>query len=130
MFPNTIWVRTRDLAVNRTIILSRREWVHRGCPASGCSATDAGSATDRLLDAVMLQLRLGQGLDLDSVAASHSAVTADAIRRAVRQHEARGLVVFEKGPRGEKRCRMSDPEGFLLSNDVISDVFAALDVGS
>ena len=33
------------------------------------------------------------------------------------------------GPgRGEVvRARLSDPEGFLMSNDIISDVFAALD---
>jgi coproporphyrinogen III oxidase-like Fe-S oxidoreductase len=82
---------------------------------------------DRLLDAVMLQLRLEQGLDLDAVAASHGAVAADAIRQAVRQHEAHGLVTFATGPEGSQRCRLTDPEGFLMSNDVISDVFAALD---
>jgi coproporphyrinogen III oxidase-like Fe-S oxidoreductase len=82
---------------------------------------------DRLLDAVMLQLRLGQGLDLDSVAASHGAAAADAIRRAVRQHEASGLVKLATGPDGGTRCRLTDPEGFLMSNDIISDVFAALD---
>ena len=32
----------------------------------------------------------------------------------------------QKGLRG-KRVRLTDPEGFLVSNDVISDVFAALE---
>ena len=73
-----------------------------------------------------MQLRLGAGLDLDAVAASHGEAAAEAIRRAVRQHEAKGLVVFEQGSCGEARCRLADPEGFLLSNDIISDVFAAL----
>ena len=82
---------------------------------------------DRLLDAVMLQLRLGQGLDLASVAASHGVAAADAIRRAVRQHEASGLVTLTAGLYGSQHCRLTDPEGFLMSNDVISDVFAALD---
>ena len=82
---------------------------------------------DRLLDAVMLQLRLGQGLDLDAVAASHGAAAADAIRRAIRQHEASGLVTLATGLDGSQRCRLTDPEGFLMSNDIISDVFAALD---
>lgn len=82
---------------------------------------------DRLLDAVMLQLRLGRGLDLDAVAAGHGTAAADAIRRAVRQHEASGLVTLATGLDGSKRCRLTDPEGFLMSNDIISDVFAALD---
>ena len=36
-----------------------RGWVRAGCHEEACtSATDAGDAADRLLDTVMLQLRL------------------------------------------------------------------------
>lgn len=85
----------------------------------------------------MLQLRLGRGLDLDSVAASRGAAAAKVIQAAVRQHAAKGIVVLEEGGDGEGsggqglgRVRLSDPEGFLMSNDIISDVFAALDDGT
>ncbi len=101
--------------------------MHSGCPADGCvSAPAAESAAEALLDAVMLQLRLGEGLDLDAVAAGHGAAAAEAIRRAVAQHAKAGRAVLEWGVNGEARCRLADPEGFLTSNDIISDVFAAL----
>ena len=91
------------------------------------SATNAGDAADQLLDTVMLQLRLGAGLDLTAVAASHGAAAAAAVRAAAAGHAKRGLVELFSGPGGEARLRLADPQGFLLSNDIISDIFAALD---
>lgn len=67
-----------------------------------------------------------QGLDLDAVGRSHGAAAQEQIRQAVRQHEKKGLVIFQAGAEGDTQCRLADPEGFLLSNDIISDIFAAL----
>ncbi|GLI68906.1 hypothetical protein VaNZ11_013457 [Volvox africanus] len=39
----------------------------------------------------------------------------------------RGQVDYQQ-PGGGPRVRLSDPQGFLLSNDIISDVFAAFDI--
>lgn len=75
----------------------------------------------------MLQLRLGAGLDLDAVAASHGEAAAAAVRAAVAGHAKRGLVQFFTGGHSEARMRLSDPHGFLLSNDIISDIFAELE---
>ena len=67
----------------------------------------------------------------------HGDVIANVIRGAIAEHVERGLVevieeVEEVEGSGAKEVtevivRLTDPEGFLLSNDVISDIFLALD---
>ena len=95
---------------------------------------------DMLTDAVMLQLRKGDGLRLRERIVGrfeHGDVIANVIRGEIAEHVERGLVevieeVEEVEGSGAKEVtevivRLTDPEGFLLSNDVISDIFLALD---
>ena len=79
-------------------------------------------ADERLLDMVMLRLRLSDGLDFRVVAEHFGEERASSIRSALRRHVDRGLVE-ERG----SCVRLADPEGFLVSNGIISDAFAALD---
>ena len=79
-------------------------------------------ADERLLDMVMLRLRLSDGLDFRVVADCFGEEKVSSIRSALRPHIDKGLVE-ERG----SCIRLTDPEGFLMSNDIISDVFAALD---
>ena len=106
---------------------------------------------DQLLDTVMLSLRTADGLDLASVAQRHGPGAADRIQAALQPHLALGLVsvVQQRGVlsmatgqdsqtqgsckhRSDVRTppwpclRLADPGGLLVSNDIISDVFAAL----
>ena len=71
-----------------------------------------------LLDSIMLSLRLSSGLDLLSL----DAEIASKVVAAVKDHAKEGLVVLD-----DKSLRLKDPEGYLLSNTIISDIFAALD---
>ncbi len=96
---------------------------------------------DMLTDAVMLQLRKGGGLRLRERIVGRferGDVIASVIRQAVAEHIQRGLVeVIEEveevqDDSGRKQVaevvvRLTDPDGFLMSNDVISDIFLALD---
>ena len=95
----------------------------------------------------MLRLRLSDGLDLAQLAARFGAQPAAAAAAALAPQVGAGLAEVVSGgsdtlcpgPRasaagGEggsdglsgRAVRLTDPEGFLVSNDVISDVFAAL----
>jgi hypothetical protein len=94
----------------------------------------------------MLGLRTSDGLDLAALEAEHGAAAAAKVLGALRPHAAAGLVELrpaaaapgagaaaaggaEGGAHAPLRvasARLSDPGGFLVSNDVISDVFAAL----
>jgi oxygen-independent coproporphyrinogen-3 oxidase len=91
------------------------------------------SSDDLLLDTIMLRLRLGDGLDLRQLAASHveGEEAAERVRAALQPHVERGWVVAGGGGgSGEVQqvLRLADPQGFVVSNDIISDVFAAFDI--
>ncbi|PRW32956.1 activating signal cointegrator 1 complex subunit 3 isoform B [Chlorella sorokiniana] len=105
------------------------------------------SGDDRLLDTVMLRLRLADGLDLRQLATQHAQgeEAADIVLHALQPHIARGWVLADRGAGwssgsggsgsggGEgavQRVRLADPQGFLVSNDIISDCFAAFDITS
>ena len=82
---------------------------------------------EALLDFVMLSLRLSSGLLLAGLNEKYGNLcegdVEGRIMEAVKGHVAEGLVlVSEKG----ERIRLSDPEGFLLSNTIISDIFSYL----
>ena len=87
---------------------------------------DAPPATqeDILTDAIMLQLRKSQGLDLESIKRTYTYGSAivDAMLNVANTHRERGFVEYNDG-----YLRLVDPEGFLFSNDVISDIFVELD---
>jgi len=93
---------------------------------------------DVLTDEVMLQLRKGGGLRLRERIVdrfTRGEVIGDVILRAVEESVQRGLVdvevVEEEDTASTKPkevvVRLTDPDGFLMSNDVISDIFVALD---
>lgn len=99
------------------------------------------SADEVLLDSVMLRLRLADGLDLSQLAARHpqGEEAAALVAAALRPHVERGWAVASNasssgsssgGSAGGtvRHVRLADPQGFVMSNDIISDVFAALDI--
>ena len=110
-----------------------------GAPVVPGSTLPEESVDDRLTDTIMLRLRLSEGLDLRQVAADYSngGDVVKVIVSSLLEHEQRGHVVFGREEeedsarrRGEgeiSRVRLTDPDGFIVSNDVISDVFVALD---
>lgn len=89
----------------------------------------------------MLGFRLREGLDLDALAASYGDLAVRRVEAGVAEGLHRGWVVREVGnERGGKisgitgstapavrgSLRLSDPDGFLFSNSVISSVFCEL----
>ena len=93
------------------------------------SPAAAEEAEEQLLDTVMLRLRMADGLDLDRVAASFGFAAAEAIVESLKEHIGAGLVNKTLGYNQRTALgtvSLSDPEGFLMSNDIISDVFLAL----
>ena len=76
----------------------------------------------------MLRLRMSDGLDLDSLAKQYGPDASMAVAASLRPHLAAGLVKYHGMAAGvQGSVRLADPEGFLMSNDIISDVFLALD---
>jgi oxygen-independent coproporphyrinogen-3 oxidase len=112
------------------------------------SGEDVQSLDDQLQDVVMMRLRTVDGLDLDFVRETYGSDVVRRIESALEPHERAGLVLRGNaigavalaergrqagGPEGAAHSgsdsnvvRLADPEGFLVSNDIISDVFAAI----
>ena len=88
-----------------------------------------------MLDIVMLRLRTADGLDLGDFGERLGSGAVRAVKKALDPHEQAGLVEQSseegkeeksEGSRGRAVVRLTDPDGFLVSNDIISDVFSAL----
>ena len=78
---------------------------------------------------IMLRLRTSDGLDLSHARQLFGPQRAAELQRALQKHEATGLVSNSYNAtdgRKPELYRLTDPEGFLLSNDVMSDCFAAV----
>lgn len=84
------------------------------------------SNEDILTDTVMLQLRKSDGLNIPSIVDKfkNGQLIADAIFWALERWIDEGHVIVDSE---KKVVRLADPQGFLLSNDIISDIFVALD---
>ena len=112
-----------------------REWERwvEGLKASGgvprsadSDAASPPSSSDLLTDIVMLRLRTADGLDLEEVGARFGGAAAAAVERGLAPHAEAGRAVRVAST--ASTWRLTDPAGFVVSNSIISDVFAALDV--
>lgn len=101
---------------------------------------------DRLTDYIMLGLRLSDGIDLEYIANNFNKgnLIVDAIVRALESHMEMGTAELQRKQDGTDEesvvdtdqrslatqacvAKLTDPDGFLISNDVISDIFLALE---
>ena len=67
----------------------------------------------------MLSMHLSEGLDLGSVASRFGAHHANILRLALQRKLSSGLVVHK----GADVWTLADPDGWLVSNSIISDLF-------
>lgn len=77
-------------------------------------------ALDDLCERVMLALRTSDGLDLAGVRRDYGALAERVVEESLMKN--RHLVVKQG-----RRIRLTAPDGFMMSNDVISTVFADLE---
>lgn len=74
--------------------------------------------TERLLDTLMVGLRLAEGLSLDQLRQRFGEPVVEAIALCLEPYHHQGLVQ-EQGD----RLRLTDPDGFLLSNTILATLF-------
>ena len=101
-----------------------------------CCTAVAEETKERLLDAVMLRLRMSDGLDLDWLARHFGSSAASCVEGSLKAHVESGLVkrrlpdhrvINSSAGSGLGCMRLDVPDGYLMSNDIISDAFLALD---
>lgn len=103
--------------------------------------TDNGMMKEKMLEAIMLQLRLVAGMNCTWFAQGFGRCRLKQTLSCLEKHMLEGRVVFEvaNAPATLEqvmaavdtqigaKVRLQDPDGLLVSNDIISDVFAALE---
>ncbi|WP_072619659.1 radical SAM family heme chaperone HemW [Spirulina major] len=90
--------------------------------AAGAQRPDAPeTASDRLLETLMLGLRLREGVNLDRFTPSEQTQ----IRATLAPYAAQGWVIL-----GADAIALTDPEGFLFSNTILASLFAQFDPDS
>ncbi len=104
------------------------DWLDRYVESGGVLEAEAVTAIDLALESVMLGLRTAVGIDRDlwrselrQLAGVAAIVRVD---RVVDQYERAGAIAVETD---STRLRLTDPEGFLRSNSVLSDLFNAIE---
>ncbi|MFM7426432.1 MAG: radical SAM family heme chaperone HemW [Elainella sp.] len=76
---------------------------------------------ETLLDTLMLGLRLAEGLDLQALAAQFGEPALQQIQTCLEPYRTKGWIEPDT-----IRLRLSDPEGFLFSNVMLSELFKQL----
>ncbi|RYY87372.1 coproporphyrinogen III oxidase [archaeon] len=102
----------------------------RYASAGGCDLVEP--VAPDLEEFLMLSLRTADGLDMDKLQRNYGAEVRSKVESAlagyIEESSTRQSSVIQKvvTPNGECALRLADPQGFLLSNHIISDVFAKL----
>ncbi|GAQ80361.1 oxygen-independent coproporphyrinogen III oxidase [Klebsormidium nitens] len=116
------------------------KWVQQYAASRGVIDWPEDGPEERLLDRLMLRLRLAEGVDLKALKDEFGEEAAQAVCKGLAPFVASGHVIpsepaASNGPRGKENgvtlslhstVRLSDPEGFLLSNEILSTLFAQL----
>ena len=104
-----------------------REWVESYEANEGLISWPYDEQEDRLLDKLMLGLRLADGVSMSELEQEFGEDIVNATYQALARYERSGHVqrISNDSLLGMDgvRMRLSDPKGFLMSNDIISSLF-------
>jgi oxygen-independent coproporphyrinogen-3 oxidase len=117
---------TQQQRVSRPRTLARYgEWVAEFEESQGQHPDPITPPLDQFLETLMLGLRLRQGIEAATLRSQSPGHTWAHLEKILKRHIDRGWVIPE-GPswEGLVRLRLSAPEGFLFSNQVLADCFA------
>ncbi|MEO0541055.1 MAG: radical SAM family heme chaperone HemW [Cyanobacteria bacterium P01_A01_bin.105] len=98
------------------------QWVERYRHSGGVLDALAVPALEQLTDGLMVGLRLAEGIELLPLIDSFGPKFTPMLKTHLRPYLSSGQAVLENN-----RLRLSDPDGFLISNTVIADLFNGLE---
>lgn len=104
-------------------------WVEALIASGGAIAPPEDTATDILLETLMLGLRLTEGLSLEALEQQFGEPVVQQISSCLAPYRQQGWVELFQSSSSESRIRLSDPEGFLFSNVVLVALWTALEPG-
>ncbi|MEM9264720.1 MAG: radical SAM family heme chaperone HemW [Cyanobacteria bacterium P01_F01_bin.13] len=99
-----------------------RQWVAAYQQAGGVLEEPALPKVEQLTDRLMVGLRLAEGIDLEPFTQTFGTAFATMLNTRLRPYLALGQAVLNNN-----RLRLSDPDGFLISNSVLADLFNGIE---
>jgi putative oxygen-independent coproporphyrinogen III oxidase len=104
------------------------QWVADGCDWR----VDPTSVEDRFLETLMLGLRLSRGVSLNSIESEFGLVGSGALKehrvesllKCLERYQHQGWVEIVAMENDDRYLRLSDPEGLLFSNVVLTEIFS------
>lgn len=102
------------------------DWVQKGCPVAVAVEMETATTTtplDIATDLVLKRLRTSEGMSLQQFEQRFGGVALEAIRTGSALAEELGMAVIERND----ILRLTDPEGFLYSNTILSTILVELE---
>ncbi len=99
-----------------------RQWVKTYQQAGGKLDAPPISRVEQLTDRLMVGLRLAEGIDLTPFTHTFGAAFTTMLNTCLKPYLSLGQAVLDNN-----RLRLSDPDGFLISNSVLADLFNGLE---
>jgi putative oxygen-independent coproporphyrinogen III oxidase len=96
------------------------QWVADG----GNWQVDPTSTEDRFLETLMLGLRLSRGISLKSIGSEFGLHRVESLLKCLERYQHQGWVEIIAVENDDRRLRLSDPEGLLFSNVVLTEIFS------
>jgi putative oxygen-independent coproporphyrinogen III oxidase len=98
------------------------QWVADGCNWQESAAIT--SAEDRFLETLMLGLRLSRGVSLISIESEFGIDKVASLLKCLERYQRSGWVEIVTTETGDRWLKLSDPEGLLFSNVVLTEIFS------
>jgi len=104
------------------------EWVESLAASGGIIRAHKNTKTDVLLETLMLGLRLSEGLQVEDLEQQFGESAVQQILDCLAAYQSQGWVELPAFHLSRGRIRLSDPQGFLFSNVILSALWAELDL--
>ncbi len=101
------------------------DWVKQLIAAQGQTDDEVSSDLDILLETLMMGLRLATGVSLSTLQDLASPQIVDTLLGCLVPYQEQGWVQLPLEP--EDAIRLTDPDGFLFSNTILTTIWQALD---
>ncbi len=96
------------------------QWIADGCDWR----VDLTPETDRFLETLMLGLRLARGVSLNAIESEFGINRVNSLLKCLQRYQHQGWVEIITLKKDDCYLRLSDPEGLLFSNVVLTEIFS------
>jgi putative oxygen-independent coproporphyrinogen III oxidase len=96
------------------------QWIADGCDWR----VDLTTAEDRFLETLMLGLRLTRGVSLNAIESEFGIDRVNSLLKCLQRYQHQGWVDIVTLEKDDCYLRLSDPEGLLFSNVVLTEIFS------